>query len=381
MITQKGLTEPKSGLEPRSEKNVPQSRRISSATSKIVKNDPKILSSNSNPWNQNDNSSMKANHIKASPSRGSLKSNIQSPRQQQDSRNFDPKKKSSQVQKGINNKPNKNEPRKQSNEFDKTGFSESSDKFNTTGKIFNQRYDPINRSGDHDFNQWQMVDEIEENLEYEIASNASGMNGTRGFSDFKDKKMKDDQDYIVDTEPRAGRDISLKNPKREINAGHKVSQSPKRQPLKRDDSEEKETMGYQYGKARDIYEMLSHSPELEDSLNSPTFNAKSGLNSNHAHNNIEEKKKIDALENQVQNMVSKLRPYSPPYSFATGSDTAKATVVTRKNDEVIVVTKENSEGVKENKESTNNDMLEVIYDPVWNCYYHPKTNTYYEMKE
>ena len=40
-------------------------------------------------------------------------------------------------------------------------------------------------------------------------------------------------------------------------------------------------------------------------------------------------------------------------------------------------------GEDDNKNEVNESSheIEVVYDPVWNCYYHPKTNAYYEMKE
>jgi len=63
-------------------------------------------------------------------------------------------------------------------------------------------------------------------------------------------------------------------------------------------------------------------------------------------------------EQELNKMIKEdIRPYSPPF-----------------NSQNVEVKK-----LEENGTSTQKNMLEVVYDPVLNCYYDPKTNSYYDL--
>jgi hypothetical protein len=128
-----------------------------------------------------------------------------------------------------------------------------------------------------------------------------------------------------------------------------------------------------------------------------------GLSANYFSNkdkdkndNVDRKKSV--YEEQFNNMVNKVRPFSPPFSstqIATGGD--RVTMITKKNNETVVINNNDTASTnltEESKKAGNglglhangtgkepDNLLEVIYDPVLNCYYHPKTNSYYELKE
>ena len=61
---------------------------------------------------------------------------------------------------------------------------------------------------------------------------------------------------------------------------------------------------------------------------------------------------------EKMNAATKYRPYTPPF----------AGVSTR-----------SSRMVEEENKNPEDDEVEVVYDPVLNCYYDPKTHEYYEL--
>lgn len=71
-------------------------------------------------------------------------------------------------------------------------------------------------------------------------------------------------------------------------------------------------------------------------------------------------------EQELDKMIKEdIRPYSPP--FNGGSN--------KSGDGEIKKSKSPLEGIKKGEEN----MLEVVFDPVLNCYYDPKTNSYYDL--
>ena len=89
---------------------------------------------------------------------------------------------------------------------------------------------------------------------------------------------------------------------------------------------------------------------------------------------------LNRIENQVNDTKQKTRPYSPPF---THKNVPEAQISKKRDsiDEVNYGSKVDDElgGIESEKENVNNE-IEVVYDPVWKCYYHPRTNSYYEMK-
>lgn len=73
-----------------------------------------------------------------------------------------------------------------------------------------------------------------------------------------------------------------------------------------------------------------------------------------------------------------------------------SSLITKKNKETVVIEKRVDSTQQRYQQPTNQqsntmlqsmdtqkdegNMLEVIYDPVLNCYYDPQTNSYYELK-
>jgi len=98
-------------------------------------------------------------------------------------------------------------------------------------------------------------------------------------------------------------------------------------------------------------------------------------------------RKKSTYEEQLNNIVNKVRPFSPPFSSAMMNTGEKFTMITKKNNETVIINNEAPKNplIEEKKENANDhngdNLLEVIFDPVLNCYYHPKTNSYYELKE
>lgn len=106
-------------------------------------------------------------------------------------------------------------------------------------------------------------------------------------------------------------------------------------------------------------------------------------------------KKKNNIEEQLNQFVNKVRPFSPPFSSAMMSTDNQSTTITRKNNEVVIfehskndeaesTAKTGSANDEEEKTAAkggeqNEEMLEVLYDPILNCYYNPKTNAYYEL--
>ncbi len=340
----------------------PFSRRATSATSKYMVNDSKHAT-HSNPWGQNAKTSKTnlQNQQQTTP-----KGMYQSPRptinagsHRNESKNTTPQP-STSAQKRKNQSP----PRRPgAKDLTKTSMSGSSERFNTTGKLSNQRYD-LHNHGDDLLDQGPVLEEIEsieENLEYEITSNASNVNGSRGFSDFKEKpKQKQD---------------SYKN-------NNKYSPSPVKNNTYKFDLQSSSKKKQDNAPVPNVYNIAKHNlEEFEDSLNNltPTNKALHFDTIQSKKQDAEEVKKIHEIENQVNN-VAQMRPYSPPYKFAQPSSDSGSTIITKKNNEVVVMGKPQQEEAKKTSDQ-NKEMLEVVYDPVWNCYYHPKTNTYYELKE
>jgi hypothetical protein len=80
-------------------------------------------------------------------------------------------------------------------------------------------------------------------------------------------------------------------------------------------------------------------------------------------------KEINHLESHMKNLFKNVRPFSPP--FLQGNQQGKRSPRTSEAmDMKMRETFSNQEG----------KMVEVVYDPVWNCYYDPKTDVYYEIK-
>lgn len=89
----------------------------------------------------------------------------------------------------------------------------------------------------------------------------------------------------------------------------------------------------------------------------------------------------------MREILKNVRPFSPPFSGGLVSTETNSAVITRKNNETVFIGRDRLQGnnntIMESNGEENDDteMVEVIYDPVWNCYYNPKTNAYYELKE
>ena len=96
-----------------------------------------------------------------------------------------------------------------------------------------------------------------------------------------------------------------------------------------------------------------------------------------------EKRKESVIEDHLNNIINNVRPFSPPFSSTIMNNGDKFGMIARKNNENVVINNSNLEEIKDGKHDggKEDNMLEVIYDPVLNCYYHPKTNSYYELKE
>ena len=381
-------------LAPEKKEKSPFSRRVASATSKFMINESKQQQkgNSSNPWGQN--SAVKDS--KLIPQHASPKGVFTSPRltanlNKSDAKRATPQSSGIQSHKDKDRSPpkgKKNEPVRNSNsgqkEQNKMSMTGSSERFNTTGKFGNNRYEMANKA-DYDLadqnNMRDEIESIEENLEYEITSNTSGMNGSKGFSDYKDKQRRGQQN-LIDLAEGFNEPKGYGGSNKKLMGSNKKDMNKFKTPVQRKNSSETDERDQR--NVHNVYNITKHNLEDYDDSLENTPNAKDNHMGNGygKHNNEEEKKKINALENQVNNMISNLRPYSPPYSFAQGgSSNPRSTIITKKNDEVVVMGKGNEEEAKENKEGKGNEMLEVVYDPVWNCYYHPKSNTYYELKE
>ena len=116
-------------------------------------------------------------------------------------------------------------------------------------------------------------------------------------------------------------------------------------PVKRDDN-----LNLQSKKAeisQDTVPMEETNPEENKITESPTF---------------KETSKGNFYEVELNKMLmEENRPYSPPFHSAN-----------TQNNEVKKL--EETKG-----SSAQKNMLEVVYDPVLNCYYDPKTNSYYDL--
>jgi hypothetical protein len=114
------------------------------------------------------------------------------------------------------------------------------------------------------------------------------------------------------------------------------------------------------------------------------------------------KKMIEEILKDSQNsllFVDKERPYTPPFTKLVPMNSLKsldraAVIIEKANEEIlnsqIFVESENRQekasrlmdslNLQQSVQLDNNNYLDLIYDHVLGCYYDPKTNMYYELK-
>jgi hypothetical protein len=114
------------------------------------------------------------------------------------------------------------------------------------------------------------------------------------------------------------------------------------------------------------------------------------------------KKMIEEILKDSQNslvFVDKERPYTPPFTKLVPMNSLKsldraAVIIEKANEEIlnsqIFVESENRQektsplmdslNLQQSVQLDDNNYLDLIYDHVLGCYYDPKTNMYYELK-
>jgi len=80
----------------------------------------------------------------------------------------------------------------------------------------------------------------------------------------------------------------------------------------------------------------------------------------------------------VQDIFS-IKPYSPPFGPTMVLDDPKEDEKKKSRKQISLIKGEKI--LERSEDSEEKNELEVVFDPVLNCYYHPKTNSYFELKE
>jgi len=226
--------------------------------------------------------------------------------------------------------------------------------------------------------EWERseIESIQEDLEFEINSNASGLHQNPNHTD--------------NTEPSSR--IRTTNPtsttQNKSNLNSNVSSSAQIMTTKKSVTEVQELLekNNKHYKIQGIKVMEGTIDDFADSLDSGTEVKSTST----IREKAQIEKDITNIQGQMETLVSKVRPYSPPFTASISND-GRSLMGTRGNGETLhekVEDKGNGEGngnedpviLETKKEDDEEELLEVVYDPVWNCYYHPKTNQYFEMK-
>jgi len=176
------------------------------------------------------------------------------------------------------------------------------------------------------------IESIEENLEYEMNSNNSVTYGNSPVVKNEDRIRQ--KSKVIETSGRAKKshpdshiDLYKAFIKRNLNDGDEVS--------------------------RNIYGSYSKETNETNKIKLPTEEGKT-------------QRIVKQVEDKVQSMLSNTRPYSPPFSSNL--------IISNRPEQQTVLNEQEGLIKKEKK------LMEVEYDPVWDCYYNSKTDEYYQLK-
>ena len=172
------------------------------------------------------------------------------------------------------------------------------------------------------------IESIEENLEYELNSNNSVTLGSS--PNMREDRIRQ-RSTLIETSgreekgnhPESNIDIYKAFMKRNLNDGEEGS--------------------------RNIYG--GYSKEVNDKAK------------NRAEEGKTTKRIIKQVEDKVLNLVSNARPYSPPFSS-----------------NLIISNRPTTYSEQKKEDPNEKKLVEVEYDPVWDCYYNSKTDEYYQLK-
>lgn len=197
------------------------------------------------------------------------------------------------------------------------------------------------------------IESIEENLEYENNSTRSFVSSTKHNTDQHWEEKKE----FMGSDKRSINELLLRG---------EDYQQPNFGVFTRGDQEQDEALDKSFDHEDEKVQRKSLSPK-----------------------ETKKKKDYEAHLNQVVNQV---RPYSPPFSSVmTSMENCTRAAMRKPNQEGLsnVPRSQNAQPDASNADSVvynegetdqNGELVEVIYDPVLNCYYNPKTDAYYELK-
>ena len=269
---------------------------------------------------------------------------------------------------------------------------------NTNNKFDKNRIETIQFN-----NTNEEIESIEENLEYEINNNSMNLSGGIDASGAKSNKYDNKMDKSKKNSYTTKRSISeINNMVDDYNSLPQTRRNELEQFKIIENMIEDFTDSlddphpYKKPPSKINYNSLNGRPANQINDNSyynkqndskdALLSTKNEVFSTKNNRDIVEKRKESVIEDQLNSIVNNIRPFSPPFLSTLMNMGDKFTTITRKNDETVVINN-NPEEVKDSKNDSSigsgkeDNMLEVIYDPVLDCYYHPKTNCYYELKE
>ncbi|KAL4474723.1 hypothetical protein ABPG72_002316 [Tetrahymena utriculariae] len=178
--------------------------------------------------------------------------------------------------------------------------------------------------------------------------------------------------------------------------------------LKQDTVESKKyqtNRDYSGEKKNQQFEDSLEGPYIQRNLENDDDNYQDELNDKYASPNKDDQGNNYSNHNIYENHLNKFinhsqRPFTPPFQAVVPLQ--GSSIVTKKNNQTVVIQNQGyyeDEGNYKNEQSKSNiskkssqanradnndfedqEQLEVIYDPVLNCYYDPNSKQYYELK-